>query len=40
MEEIRVRDLVGLLERLQAEGIYPIARIVCFRDAILALWPV
>lgn len=34
--EIRIRDLPGLLRRLHAEGIYPIARIVIVQDPILA----
>jgi hypothetical protein len=34
--EIRIRDLPGLLDRLEREGIYPIARIVLVRDPILA----
>jgi hypothetical protein len=34
--EIRIRDLRGLLLRLRAEGIYPIARIVIVQDPILA----
>ncbi len=34
--EVRVRDLPGLLRRLHAEGIYPIARIVVVQDPILA----
>jgi hypothetical protein len=34
--EIRIRDLPGLLARLEREGIYPIARIVLVRDPILA----
>ena len=34
-QEIRIRDLVGLLERLQEEGIYPIARIVMVKDPLL-----
>jgi hypothetical protein len=34
--EIRIRDLPGLLDRLEREGIYPIARIVIVRDPILA----
>ncbi len=34
--EIRIRDLPGLLRRLYAEGIYPIARIVIVQDPILA----
>jgi hypothetical protein len=33
--EIRIRDLPGLLRRLKAEGIYPIARIVIVKDPIL-----
>ncbi len=31
-----IEDLPGLLRTLKEAGIYPIARIVCFRDAILA----
>jgi hypothetical protein len=34
-QEIRIRDLVGLLERLQEAGIYPIARIVIVKDPLL-----
>jgi len=34
--EIRIRDLPGLLRRLRAEGIHPIARIVIVQDPILA----
>ena len=34
-QEIRIRDLVGLLERLQGKGIYPIARIVIVKDPLL-----
>ena len=34
-QEIRIRDLVGLLKRLQKEGIYPIARIVVVKDPLL-----
>jgi hypothetical protein len=34
--EIRIRDLPSLLDRLEREGIYPIARIVIVRDPILA----
>ena len=34
-QEIRIRDLVGLLERLQDAGIYPIARIVIVKDPLL-----
>ena len=34
--EIRIRDLPGLLVRLQEAGIYPIARIVVVKDPILA----
>ena len=33
--EIRIRDLPGLLARLEAEGIYPIARIVIVKDPLL-----
>ena len=35
-EEIRIRDLPGLLRRLHREGIYPIARIVMIKDPLLA----
>lgn len=35
-EEIRISDLPGLLDRLESEGVYPIARIVIVRDPILA----
>ncbi len=35
-QEIRIRDLPGLLRRLEAEGIYPIARIVIVKDPLLA----
>ena len=31
-----IADLPGVLRALRSQGIYPIARIVCFRDAILA----
>ena len=34
-QEIRIRDLVGLLERLQEAAIYPIARIVMVKDPLL-----
>ena len=34
--EPRIRDLPGLLARLQAEGIWPIARIVIVQDPLLA----
>ena len=34
-QEIRIRDLTGLLERLQEAGIYPIARIVMVKDPLL-----
>ena len=34
-QEIRIRDLVGLLERLHEADIYPIARIVIVKDALL-----
>jgi hypothetical protein len=33
--EIRIRDLPGLLDRFEEEGIYPIARIVVAKDPIL-----
>jgi hypothetical protein len=35
-EERRIRDLPALLDRLRAEGIYPIARIVVVKDPILS----
>ncbi len=35
-KEIRIRDIRGLLERLRQHGIYPIARIVVFKDQLLA----
>jgi hypothetical protein len=35
-EEIRIRDLPGLLDRLEAAGIYPIARIVVAKDPLLS----
>ena len=35
-QEIRIRDLPGLLRRLEAEGIYPIARIVIVKDPLLS----
>jgi hypothetical protein len=34
--QIRIRDLAGLLDQLEAAGIYPIARIVVAKDPILA----
>jgi hypothetical protein len=34
-DEPRIRDLPALLDRLEAEGIYPIARIVIVKDPIL-----
>ncbi|MCG6955493.1 MAG: putative glycoside hydrolase [Gemmatimonadetes bacterium] len=34
-DQIRIRDLPGLLRRLYDEGIYPIARIVIVRDSVL-----
>jgi hypothetical protein len=34
-QEIRIRDLVGLLKRVQDAGIYPIARIVIVKDPLL-----
>ncbi len=34
--ERRIADLPGLLDRLEAEGVYPIARIVIVKDPILA----
>ena len=34
--EPRIRDLEALLDRLEAEGIYPIARIVVVKDSVLA----
>ncbi|TVP58952.1 MAG: hypothetical protein EA351_02505 [Gemmatimonadales bacterium] len=35
-DEIRIRDLPARLDRLADEGIYPIARIVVFKDPLLA----
>jgi hypothetical protein len=35
-EEVRIRDLPGLLARLDSAGIYPIARIVIVKDPLLA----
>lgn len=35
-EEIRIRDLPGLLDRLEAARIYPIARIVVVKDPLLS----
>ena len=35
-EEIRIRDLPGVLEQLEAAGIYPIARIVVVKDPLLS----
>ena len=35
-EEIRIRDLPGVLERLEEAGIYPIARIVVVKDPLLS----
>ena len=35
-EERRIRDLPALLDQLEAEGIYPIARIVVVKDPILS----
>jgi len=35
-EERRIRDLPGLLEKLHAAGIYPVARIVIVKDPLLA----
>ena len=35
-EEIRIRDLPGLLSRLAEAGVYPIARIVVVKDPLLA----
>ncbi len=34
--EVRIRNIVGLLDLLKAEGIYPIARIVVAKDPLLA----
>ena len=34
-EEVRIRDLPALLDRLEEEGIYPIARIVIVKDPLL-----
>lgn len=35
-EQIRIADLPALLDRLEAEGVYPIARIVIVKDPILS----
>ena len=35
-EEVRIRDLAGMLGRLKEAGIYPIARIVVAKDPLLA----
>jgi hypothetical protein len=35
-EEVRIRDLSGLLSRLAAQGVYPIARIVVVKDPLFA----
>ncbi len=35
-EEVRIRDLPGLLDRLEAAGIYPIARIVVVKDPLVS----
>jgi hypothetical protein len=35
LDEIRIRDIAGTLRRLEAEGIYPIARIVIVKDPLL-----
>ncbi len=37
-DDVRIDDLPALLDTLQAEGIYPIARIVIVRDPILATY--
>ncbi len=34
--DVRIRDVEGLLSRLESEGIWPIARIVVFQDPVLA----
>ncbi len=34
--EIRIRDLPALLDRFEAEGVYPIARIVVVKDPLMA----
>ena len=34
--QVRIRDLVGLLDRMRAAGLYPIARIVVAKDPVLA----
>src|SRR5690606_30244470 len=34
--EIRIANIRGLLDKLRARGIYPIARIVVFKDPLLA----
>ncbi len=36
--QLRIRDISGLLERLSAAGIYPIARIVVIKDPILTAY--
>ena len=36
LNELRIRDLSGVLRRLESEGIYPIARIVIVKDSVLA----
>ena len=37
-DEVRIDDLPALLDRLEAEGIYPIARIVIVKDPILTTY--
>lgn len=36
LNELRIRDLPGVLRRLESEGVYPIARIVIVKDSVLA----
>jgi len=36
--EVRIPDLAGLLDRLEEEGIYPIARIVVVKDPVLSAY--
>lgn len=35
-EEIRIRDIRGLLARMEEAGVFPVARIVVFKDPLLA----
>ncbi|HET9983636.1 MAG TPA: putative glycoside hydrolase [Longimicrobiales bacterium] len=36
LDSAYIRDIRGVLKKLKAHGIYPIARIVCFKDPVLA----